>query len=165
MKKKFIIIVIIVCICVGVIIILNNPTIKLIGKGTPKLEKTGNIILIIKKKKDCVPVSLYLYDDGTYELFTEYEDCVPFKECTLRLNYTKSIKGTYEYDLTKILDDNVYIYDDNILEDDIDYEILSASSLGDGDYIIKKGEENKALAELLKNLDCDLDICAIPNYV
>ena len=34
--------------------------------------------------------------------------------------------------LLKILDDNVYIYDDNILEDDIDYEIMSvASSLGD----------------------------------
>lgn len=161
---------IIVVVCT--IIYFNSPSSKIRGKGTTPLENPSEVVIRIKKNKKCIPVSLSLYADGTYELFTDYADCRPFQVCTLKLVYTKSIKGTYNYDLTKILDNSIdkedVLFDDN----QIDYEIYTNSSgisfiLGeeyDHDYVTKKSETNEPLEELLKEIDVDLDICAISDY-
>ena len=72
--------------------------------GTDILKKHGNLLLSIEEgNKNYVPVSLNLYDDGTYELFTAYESCKKGHFCTMMLKYTKSIKRKYDYDIEKIL--------------------------------------------------------------
>lgn len=134
------------------------------------LENHADVLIRIEKQMRCTPVSLYLYSDNTYELFTDYDTCRPFQECTMKLHYKKSIKGTYNYDLTKILDNSIEGVDIDYKA--IDYEILTGSTLGgpilgekyDHDYVIKKGESNKYLEEFLNIIDVDLNMCAIPNY-
>lgn len=82
----------------------------------------------------------------------------------------KSIKGTYDFDLTKILDEsiNVTAYDGD--NKDVEYTIFAAS-LGTTldekyrhDYVVLKGKTNKSLEELLNKIDVDLNVCAIPDY-
>ncbi len=140
------------------------------NKGSDIYQKYDRISLYIKRRKKCIPVSLNLYDDGTYELFTEYETCRPFETCTLALKYTKSIKGKYDYDLTKILDESIIegSYDGD--KNNINYNLYAASfntNLGSEyfhDYVISKDKTNKSLEELLDSIDIDLDVCAIPDY-
>lgn len=73
--------------------------------GTDKLVNHGSLLMSVRVgNKQYVPVVLSLYDDGVYEVFTAYEDCRPGKICNAMLKYTKSIKGEYNYDISKILD-------------------------------------------------------------
>lgn len=140
------------------------------GRGTEPYNKYHNVVFSIHREKDCTPVRLEFYDDGTYELFTEYKTCRAFESCISRLEYVKSIKGTYDFDLTKILDEsiNVTAYDGD--NKDVEYTIFAAS-LGTTldekyrhDYVILKGKTNKPLEELLNKIDVDLNDCAIPDY-
>lgn len=145
----------------------NGPSSKIRGKGTLRLEKSDDIVLQIQKNMTCIPVTLYLYHDGIYELLTDYDACRPFKKCTQQLHYTKSIKGKYNYNLTKILDESIDYDDIEIDYEQVDYKIVSGNVFGekyDHNYIIKKGQKNKQLEEFLKEIDVDLNICAIPNY-
>lgn len=177
-KKRIInIIIIIVCLVISAIAILQIryvwPSSPLKGKGTPILGKYDDVVMRIEKKKDCIQVSLRLYEDNTYELFTEYGACRPFQECIMRLGYTKSIKGTYDYDLTKILDSSIEeASNDSIDHRMVDYEILPGTSLGgkalaekyDQTYYVLKDKPNKYLEEFLNTIDVDLDMCALPDY-
>lgn len=142
------------------------------GKGTARLDNPGEVVIIIEKNKKCTPVNLSLYADGTYELFTDYESCRPFQKCTLKLHYTKSIKGKYDYDITKILDNSINENDSTLNDNQIDYKIYTRASGSDfvlgekynHDYIIQKGENNEYLEQLLNTIDIDLDIYALPDY-
>lgn len=138
--------------------------------GTDILENHGEVLISIHVgNKDYVPVSLSLYDDGTYELFTAYESCRPGRICTSILKYTKSVKGTYKYDLEKIIKASVNAdnksYDMSNLPE---YEIyLGDKYMNKYDslmFTVEKGKKNKYLNELLDMIDVDLDKCAKPDY-
>ena len=138
--------------------------------GTDILENHGEVLISIHVgNKDYVPVSLSLYDDGTYELFTAYESCRPGRICTSMLKYTKSVKGTYKYDLEKIIKASVNAdnksYDMSNLPE---YEIyLGDKYMNKYDslmFTVEKGKKNKYLNELLDMIDVDLDKCAKPDY-
>lgn len=138
--------------------------------GTDILENHGEVLISIHVgNKDYVPVSLSLYDDGTYELFTAYESCRPGRICTSMLKYTKSVKGTYKYDVEKIIKASVNTdnksYDMSNLPE---YEIyLGDKYMKKYDslmFTVEKGRKNKYLNELLDMLDVDLDKCAKPDY-
>ena len=138
--------------------------------GTNILENHGEVLISIHVgNKDYVPVSLSLYDDGTYELFTAYESCRPGRICTSMLKYTKSVKGTYKYDVEKIIKASVNTdnksYDMSNLPE---YEIyLGDKYMKKYDslmFTVEKGRKNKYLNELLDMLDVDLDKCAKPDY-
>ena len=138
--------------------------------GTDILENHGEVLISIHVgNKDYVPVSLSLYDDGTYELFTTYESCRPGRICTSMLKYTKSVKGTYKYDVEKIIKASVNTdnksYDMSNLPE---YEIyLGDKYMSKYDslmFTVEKGKKNKYLNELLDMIDVDLDKCAKPDY-
>ena len=138
--------------------------------GSDILENHGEVLISIHVgNKDYVPVSLSLYDDGTYELFTAYESCRPGRICTSMLKYTKSVKGTYKYDVEKIIKASVNAdsksYDmSNLPEYEIylgDKYISKYDSLM---FTVEKGKKNKYLNELLDMIDVDLDKCAKPDY-
>ena len=147
----------------------NNPKgyNKYENYGTDTLTSHGAEIMTIYIKQDCVPVELTLYNDNQYELFTDYKACKPNKECSR--SYTKSIKGTYDYDVLEILkEDNI---DDKLYhstEERPEYEIFIGDYYVEKDhknyYSIKKGTINKSLNELLKIIEIDLDTCASPDY-
>ncbi len=141
------------------------------GKGTETLTEHGNVVYSITRgNKSCVTTQLTLYDDNQYEFFTDYEDCNSNEVCNLMLKYTKSIKGTYDYDLDKILEASTNAddksYDMNNLPE---YEIYLGEDYTNRyntlTFTIEKGKTNKYLNELLKALDIDLDVCAYPDYV
>ena len=147
----------------------NNPKgyNKYENLGTDILTNHGAKIMSIKMTKDCIPVMLTLYDDNQYELFTNYEACTPDNDC-IKLD-TKSIKGTYDFDVLKILEENNI--DDKLYhpkEETPEYEIY----IGDyyirekhqNYYSVKKGTINKALDELLNTINIDLNSCATPDY-
>lgn len=138
--------------------------------GTDILENHGEVLISIHVgNKDYVPVSLSLYDDGTYELFTAYESCRPGRICTSMLKYTKSVKGTYKYDVEKIIKASINAdnksYDMSNLPE---YEIyLGDKYMSKYDslmFTVEKGKKNKYLNELLDIIDVDLDKCAKPDY-
>lgn len=119
--------------------------------------------------KKYVPVLLSIYDDETYELFTAYASCKPGSMCTSELVYTKSIKGTYSYEIEKILKDstnaNEFTSDMNHLPK---YEIyLGEDLIVKYDtllFVVENEKQNKYLDEFLKLIDVDLTKCAKPEY-
>lgn len=135
------------------------------------LKEHGNLLMSINVgNKSYVPISLSLYDDGTYELFTAYESCMPNRNCNMILKYTKSIKGNYNYDLEKILNEsknanNLSFDMDNLPE----YEITLGESLINKyntlSFVVEKNKNNKYLDELLNIIDIDLNKCANVEYV
>ncbi len=140
-----------------------------LGGDEPLEINTEKVITINAVNKKCIPLRLNLYDDGTYELFTAYQSCKPNQTCTLQLIYTKSIKGTYNYDIKKILDDDSIKTANSTTVDSLEYEIqLSKYYIDqgyDGNYIIEKGKKNKYLEEFLKSINVDLKVCANPEYI
>jgi len=142
------------------------------GQGTELLKEHEDVIFRVERgnKSNCVRVMLTLYENNQYELFTDYADCKLWRTCTLELRYTKSIKGTYDYDVIKIIEASINANDklystDNLLEYKLylgekyvqKYDIMM--------FTVEKGQTNKYLDELLKQLDVDLDSCANPDYV
>ena len=134
---------------------------KYINKSNPITEYRQDYILEIERdNKNCVPMVLKLFDDKTYELYTDYHACKPMEVCLLMLKYTKSTKGTYDYDLSKILstveEDNGGYTNDNVPE----YVLYTQ----DDSYIVKHNQTNQYINELLKQLDIDMNQCANANY-
>ena len=138
--------------------------------GTKKLESHGDLLISIQVgNKQYVPVLLNVYDDGTYELFTTYESCKPGAFCNAILNYSKSVKGTYNYDIIKIIEAGTNANDKSYSMDNLpEYEI----NLGERyiekydtlNFTVEKGRKNKYLDEFLKLLNVDLSKCAKPEY-
>ena len=113
-----------------------------------------------KKSKCNIPVVLTIFKNNIYRLYTEYKACKPGVACNLILQYTKSVEGTYDYDVIEIvrhsIDANLRTYtNDNLPE-----------------YIIRSGKDhefitdsnNRHLKELLESINVDLFECAKPNY-
>lgn len=141
----------------------ENFGINIKEKGTPISSKWVERALTIEPAMECVPVELTLYDDGTYELATEYRECGPTEDCLYPHLYTKSIKGTYDFDLAKILDYSTpeSKYKTNMK---IKYRIKVWNYLRNDyepQYIIEKGKRNKYLSDLSKQININLNQCAI----
>lgn len=141
-----------------------------LGGDTPLTNYSEQVITISSGNKSCIPVKLTLYGDETYELFTAYESCKPGNFCTDILKYTRSIKGKYNYDITKIFrDDNIETDKSHLMDNQLEYEIYM------GNYYVQKGYEyyyvinkektNKYLDELLQSINVNLKVCAEPEYI
>ena len=136
------------------------------GASEP-LENPGDVIFTISLKNSaCIPVQLTVYEDGTYELFTEYEACRSNQNCNSMLVYTKSVKGSYSYDVMKILEE-VNDYDNFDEKSNTSYYELYV-----GDKYIEKGYEyyyvfpnNESLDELLSEINIMLNACAKAKYI
>lgn len=160
-----------ILICGGLILGMTGcgKTNKLDG-DKPLTNHKDNILSITMGTNACVPVLLAVYEDGTYELFTAYEACRPGVICTSLLKYTKSIKGKTDYDVLKIIQDDVVDRDnphsmDNLPEYEIDMGDSYVEKGYGRRYIIEKGRTNKYLGEFLKEIDVELKICAEPEYI
>lgn len=160
-----------ILLCMIIVLGLTGCKNKYKGKGTELLKEHGNVIFSASPgNKDCVTVQLTLYDDNQYELFTDYKDCKPWQTCTLALKYTKSIKGTYEYDAIKIIEASTNANDKSYSMDNLpEYKLyLGEKYIEKYDtlsFTVEKGQTNKYLNELLEQLDIDLDSCANPDYI
>lgn len=129
------------------------------GKLTIDDISYGDHIFNITKRKECVTVSLDIYKNNKYRLSTAYKACKPNQICTMELRYTKSVEGTYDYNIMEIIK---HSSDANHLQStsNLVYEIHS----GKGQYFLTD-DDNKYLKEFLKSIDVDLSKCAEPNYI
>lgn len=130
------------------------------GKLTIDDISYGDHIFNITKRKKCVTVSLDIYKNNKYRLSTAYKACKPNQTCTMELRYTKSVEGTYDYNIMEIIK---HSSDANLLQFTNDnmpvYEIHS----GKGQHFITD-DDNKHLKEFLKSINVDLSLCAEPDY-
>lgn len=168
MKK--IILTILLCGFMLVVVSGCGSTKNKLGGDEPLKDPAETVLSISMGSNTCVPIYLKLYVDGNYELFTAYEECKPLETCNLALKYTKSIKGTYDYDLKKIIEDSVNVNDiTSSNNESFDYEITVGNPyIEEGyhyKYVVKKGQNNKYLEELLKKINVNLKQCANPEYV
>ena len=105
-----------------------------LGGDEPLTNDEKEIFNIQSVNNSCVPISLVIYENGEYELFTKYESCKSDENCNLELKYTKSIKGKYNYDIMKIIDNSTKANDDGYTNDNLpSYQIYMSD-----DYV-KKG--------------------------
>lgn len=111
-------------------------------------------------------MQLNIYEDGTYELFTEYKACRQNQLCDSMLVYTKSVKGSYSYDVMKILEE-VNDYDNFDEKSNTSYYELYV-----GDKYVEQGYEynyvileSKYLDEFLDEIDLKLNACAKADYI
>ena len=118
------------------------------------------------KNNACIPVQLNIYEDGIYELFTEYKACRQNQLCDSMLVYTKSVKGFYSYDVMKILEE-VNDYDNFDEKSNTSYYELYV-----GDKYVEQGYEynyvileSKYLDEFLDEIDLKLNACAKADYI
>ncbi len=132
------------------------------------LKEHGKEIMSISySNKGCVPVRLSFYDDGIYELFTEYETCEPeAKDCDAVLKYIKSIHGKYDYVVKKIIE-NARVEPEYSPDNSPIIEIYPREGYdGDGYYFtINENDDKTDLDEVLKQINVNLDECAKANYI
>lgn len=148
---------------------------ELVSKYYSKVTDSNNIekddiisnnkllFTITYKKIDCIPVSLSVYDDSEYELYTHYEACRYGEKCDDILKYAKKDSGKYNYDVMKIINnstvaDNMTFNKDNMPE----YEIYTGN--GEYVYMLITDSKNESLIEFLKSIKVNLKVCATPEY-
>lgn len=141
-----------------------------LGGDNPLENHPELIFTIAKGNKSCIPVNLAIYEDGQYELFTAYQACRPGETCTAMLKYTKSKKGTYNYDVIKIIEDEGNAKDKSHSMNNLpEYEMYVGNTYVEQGYgyyyTIEKNKTNKYLDEFLKEIDIDLEVCAEPEYI
>lgn len=138
--------------------------------GDERLTKHEKEIFNIQSvNNSCVPFSLVIYENGEYELFTKYESCKYDENCTSELKYTKSIKGKYNYDVMKIIDNSTKANDNGYTNDNLPlYQIyMSDGYVKKGyqyNYTVEKNQSNKYLEEFLNEIDIELETCAEQEY-
>ena len=76
-------------------------------------------------KTDCIPVKLDVFDNGTYTLYTSYEECPPNASCVSMLVYSEYETGTYNYS---------YVLSENTIARYVKITLTSTS------YILTLGE-------------------------
>ena len=160
--KTIIIIIIVLALLVAVLyfgeLFIKSHQNKYVNKSSNITEyRVDYVLKITHGKKNCIPVELNLYSDNTYELYTDYYECKPFQTCLLMLKYSKSIKGTYKYDLNKIINSIEEVKTGTDMNNLPEYELYTQ----DYSYI---ANNNQYLDELLKQIDVDLKQCANANY-
>ncbi len=138
--------------------------------GDLPLNKDDLIFTINSGNKSCIPVSLAIYEDRTYELFTTYKACKPKQICTSMLIYTKSIKGKYNYDVMKIFKDkNIVANQSHSMDNLPEYEIYMSDKYVQKNYeyyyTIEKNTTNIFLDNFLKQIKVNLNLCANPEYI
>lgn len=137
--------------------------------GDEPLSDNSNLLLFVRNgsKSSCINVELAVYSDGRYQLFTAYEGCKS-SVCNTILKYTRSLKGTTDYDISKIMkDDSIVVNKPHTMDNLPEYEIFLYNndfSLEAENYTIEKGTTNKYLEEFLKEINVDLKTCAQPDY-
>ena len=141
-----------------------------LGGDEPLQNKEDLIFTINIGNKSCIPVKLAVYEDGTYELFTAYKSCRPGQTCNSLLTYTKSIKGTYDYDVMKIFKDKKIVVDQPHSMNNLpEYEIYMSDKYVQKDYgycyTIEKNTTNNSLEEFLNQINIKLNLCANPDYI
>ncbi len=135
---------------------------------TPLTNHKEPILSITKGIRPCTSLLLVVYEDGIYELFTAYEACRPGEVCTSIMKYTKSITGKTNFDVLKIIDDDSV---EKIHSTDVpvDYEIEMGEKYTkngyENRYMILQDHTNKILKDFLKEINIDLNVCAIPEYI
>ncbi len=115
-------------------------------------------------KTDCIPIQLNVFDDGSYTLYTSYEECPPNTTCNSMLKYSKAVTGTYNYDVMKIIQNSVIADDMTFTNTNLpEYEIY----LGNQEkvYYLITDKNNAYLDEFLKQIDVNLKKCAQPDYI
>jgi len=113
-------------------------------------------------KKECIPVKLIVYDNGQYRLYTHYktEDQVGLTD--LKLQYTKSINGKYDYDIIKILENSINADNKTYSMDDLpEYEIYTGTGIM---YVVESGQKNNPLDKFLEQINVDINKCANLEY-
>lgn len=169
MKKT--ILIIFICLTILLIIAVCSWRKNIREEGIPSEKDSSDIVFTISKKRnDCIPFNLVVYNDGSYELFTAYKSCKKDEVCAAILKYSKSIKGKYDFDVMKIIDNSINANDiENTNDDLIDYEIYMGNSYIEKGYsnlyIIKKGKINKYLDEFLNEINVNLNECAQSEYI
>ena len=136
------------------------------SKNILKEDIVGNNKLLFSisyKKIDCIPISLSVYDDGVYELYTHYEACRFGEVCDDILKYSKKDTGKYDYDVMKIINsstiaDNMTFTNEKLPE----YEMYTGN--GELVYMLVTDSKNESLNEFLKNIKVNLKVCATPDY-
>lgn len=157
-----------IILCFSILIMAGYQKNKIgVDESLTKHEK--QIFNIQSGNNSCVPISLVVYENGEYELFTKYQSCKSDENCTLELKYTKSIKGKYNYDIIKIIDNSTKANDNGYTNDNLpSYQIyMSDNYVKKGyeyNYTVEKGQANKYLEEFLKEIDVELKTCAEPEY-
>ena len=136
----------------------------------PLANKDDLIFTINSGNKSCIPVSLAVYEDGTYELFTTYKACKPKQICNSMLIYTKSIKGKYNYDVMKIFKDkNIVANRSHSMDNLPEYEIYMSDKYVqknyEYNYTIEKNTTNIYLDNFLRQIKVNLNLCANPEYI
>lgn len=105
MKKT--ILIIFICSTLLLIIAICSWIKNIREEDIPSEKDSLDIVFTISKKRnDCIPFNLVVYNDGSYELFTAYESCKKDEVCAAILKYSKSIKGKYDFDVMKIIDNS-----------------------------------------------------------
>ncbi len=114
-------------------------------------------------KTDCIPIQLNVFDDGSYTLYNSYESCPPYTTCNAMLKYSKSVTGTYNYDVLKIIQSSVIADDMTFTNTNLpEYEI----HLGNQEkvYYLITDKNNAYLDEFLKQIDVNLKKCVETDY-
>lgn len=90
---------------------------------------------------------LVVYSNGTYELYNEHKIGPIFPKYNTAYwgTYSNSIKGTYEYDIMKIIAASKYSPEEL---DEYEYEIMTSK----GNYYVEKGTTNPYLETFLKQI-------------
>ena len=115
-------------------------------------------------KTDCIPIQLNVFDNGNYTLYTSYEECPPNTTCNSMLKYSEVVKGAYNYDVMKIIQNSVIADDMTFINTNMpEYEIY----LGNQEkvYYLITDKNNAYLDEFLKQIDVNLKKCAEPDYI
>ena len=114
-------------------------------------------------KTDCIPVQLDVFDNGTYTLYTSYEECPPNASCVSMLVYSEYKTGTYNYDVMKIIQNSVIADDMTFTNENLpEYEIYPGNQ--EKVYHLITDKNNGYLDEFLKQIDVNLKKCAEPDY-
>lgn len=127
------------------------------------ISDNGLLFTINWKKADCIPVSLSVYENGRYELATNYEACKPGVVCTAMLTYTQKEEGTYNYEVLNIIKNSIIADDMTFTNDTLpEFEIYTGN--GDKVYMMVTDSNNKYLNDFLSSINVNLRTCAIPDY-
>ncbi len=119
----------------------------------------GDVVLSITtptKNDNCIGQVLMFYKNGKYQFYNTYVAEIQRHLETPFYRYTKSNKGRYgHFNFNKIFED-LELYQDT--DDGVKYILYYLPN--NATYIIREGEENKYLSELLDSIGVDLDTCA-----
>ena len=112
--------------------------------------------------EECIPTQLWFYKNGKYQYMHTYISEYRQEINEMFYKYTKTDIGYKKYNFDKIVEglserqyvatETEYRYLDGNVKYLIDYNEKT--------YIIREGEENKYLNELLDSIGVDLDTCA-----